>query len=174
LREGDCYYRTLADSLAEECCADMPEGMCKQTVVDIVWDYHLVYFLGLGELPFSGLIRRSQLYARWKSHWCPFLYTDVGTPRVAFCPTGLLRCVRQASNARTLTVSLAVRRIGDTGIFTNQHIRPTPGVPPFCQHESHSLDGSHKPLSAENAKLGALADFPACCLACLAGCRCVI
>jgi hypothetical protein len=37
-------------------------GMCKQTVVDIVWDsielYHLVsslvYFLGLGELPFSG------------------------------------------------------------------------------------------------------------------------
>lgn len=46
-------------------------------------------------------------------------------------------------------MSLAVRRIGDTGTFTNQHIRP-PGVPPVCQHESHSLDASHKPLSAEN------------------------
>jgi len=51
-------------------------------------------------------------------------------------------------------------------------MRP-PRVLHVCQHESHSLDGSHKPLSAENAKLPALADL-SCLVSGLAGCCCVI
>jgi hypothetical protein len=54
----------------------------------------------------------------------PLSVSGVGVPRAVFCPAGRPRFVRQASNASTLRlkVSLAVRRIGDTGpgILTNE------------------------------------------------------
>jgi hypothetical protein len=36
---------------------------------------------------------------------------------------------------------MAVRRIGDTGIFTSRRMR----LPDVYQHESYSLDASHNP-----------------------------
>ena len=52
----------------------------------------------------------------------PFLSLMWGgeVPRVEFCPAGRLRFVRQASNASALRLTVSARRIGDTGILTNE------------------------------------------------------
>jgi hypothetical protein len=52
----------------------------------------------------------------------PFLSLIWGgeVPRVAFCPAGWLRFVRQASNASSLRLTVSVRGIGDTGILTSE------------------------------------------------------
>jgi hypothetical protein len=58
LREGDGYYdprRLARRSLAKECCAHTPGGCLQADRRGYRSGLcHLVYFLGLGELPFSG------------------------------------------------------------------------------------------------------------------------
>jgi hypothetical protein len=72
----------------------------------------------------------------------------------------------------TLTVSMAARRIGDTGIFTTRGMRLL-RLPTVYQHDSHSLDASHNPYQRRMRSFRALADL-SCLPPGLSGCRCVI
>lgn len=76
---------------------------------------------------------------------CPFLYTDVGDPRVA-----VVHLVGHKSRLYGRNKSLTVRRTDDTGIFTSRVGDATlPVASPPVYHHELTLLVCHAPISGE-------------------------
>ena len=150
MHEGDGYDPGVFWPKSVVAALTCTHTVCKQAInrgYPFGSPFHLSFFLRLAPMVrhTTLLLNLKPVRVGWLGRDCPFLYIDVGDPRVAVAlhPVGQAAIVLYCRYS-----SLTVRRTDDTGIFTSRRCG-SPGLPPSVTTSTSSPLVRHAPISGE-------------------------